>query len=265
MRITGVETIPLMVPLGRTFRGSKYQMSERATLVVRLHTDEGVVGETYNGDEVHTQIEIARIVREELLPLIKGRDPLLVDALWESMLPVTFDILRDRRLALMAMASVDSALWDIVGKIAGLPLHRLWGGQLAGHQALQPFDGHLALLVVDRQHRCELWRHLLLWSLTTDPAYARVGPVGTNGAIREELPLELDDRWSARERASALLLSALAGEPWSPGRPEIDRSSPEAIIHDTDWMPFMATVMGLMLILAAVSTLATTGWQRLRR
>lgn len=128
MRITGVEIIPLEVPLGRTFRGSKYQMSERATLVVRVHTDEGLVGETYNGDEIHTQFEIARIVREELLPLIQGRDPLLVDAAWEAMLPATFDILRDRRLPIMAMASLDSALWDLVGKAAGMPLYRLWGG-----------------------------------------------------------------------------------------------------------------------------------------
>ena len=128
MHITDVETIPLVVPLTETFRGSKYQMSERATLVVRVHTDEGIVGETYNGDEVDTQHEIARIVREEVLPLVKGRDPVLVDAAWRAMLPVTFDILRNRRLPIMAMAAVDSALWDIVGKVAGMPLHRLWGG-----------------------------------------------------------------------------------------------------------------------------------------
>ncbi len=128
MRIVDVETIPIVVPLGTTFRGSKYQMSERATLITRLHTDGGIVGEIYNGDEVHTQVEIARIIREELFPLIEGRDPLLVEAAWEAMLPVTRDILRDRRLVIMAMAALDSALWDIVGKAAELPLYQLWGG-----------------------------------------------------------------------------------------------------------------------------------------
>lgn len=128
MRITKVETIPIVVPLAETFHGSKYSMSERATLVTRLYTDEGIIGEVYNGDEVHTQHEIARIIHEELFPLIDGLDPLLVEAAWDTMLPVTFDILRDRRLVIMAMAALDSALWDIVGKAANMPLHRLWGG-----------------------------------------------------------------------------------------------------------------------------------------
>lgn len=128
MRVVSVETIPIVVPLAETFHGSKYSMSARATLVTRLQTDEGIVGEIYNGDEVHTQLEIARIIREELFPLIEGRDPRLIDAAWSAMLPVTFDILRDRRLVFMAMAAVDSALWDILGKAAGMPLYRLWGG-----------------------------------------------------------------------------------------------------------------------------------------
>lgn len=128
MRLEEVEVIPIEVPLGQTFHGSKYSMSERATLVTRLRTDEGLVGEVYNGDEVHTQVEIARIITEELFPRIEGLDPLLVEAAWDTMLPVTFDILRDRRLVVMAMAALDSALWDIVGKAADLPLYRLWGG-----------------------------------------------------------------------------------------------------------------------------------------
>lgn len=128
MRIVKVETIPIVVPLPETFRGSKYQMSERATLITRLHTDEGIVGEIYNGDEVETQVAIARIMRDELFPLIEGRDPLLVDAAWSAMMPVTRDILRDRKLVIMAIAALDSALWDIVGKAAGLPLFKVWGG-----------------------------------------------------------------------------------------------------------------------------------------
>lgn len=128
MRLVKVETIPIVVPLAETFYGSKYSMSERATLVTRLYTDDGIIGEVYNGDEVQTQVEVARILHDELFPLIEGSDPLLIESVWDAMLPVTFDILRDRRLVIMAMAAIDAALWDIVGKAAGLPLHRLWGG-----------------------------------------------------------------------------------------------------------------------------------------
>ncbi len=128
MKIERIEVTPLVVPLRETFQGSKYSMSERATLVTRVFTDEGVTGEIYNGDEIHTQVEIARIIVEELAPLVVGRDPLLVEQVWEAMLPPTFDILRDRKLVVMAMAAVDSAVWDIVGKVAGLPVVKLWGG-----------------------------------------------------------------------------------------------------------------------------------------
>jgi L-alanine-DL-glutamate epimerase-like enolase superfamily enzyme len=41
---------------------------------------------------------------------------------------VTFDILRDRRIGLVALAALDTAMWDAVGKALGQPLWRLWGG-----------------------------------------------------------------------------------------------------------------------------------------
>lgn len=128
MRIERIEVIPLEVPLARTFHGSYYSMSSRATIITRVYTDAGLVGESYNGDEVHTQREIGRIVTEEVAPLLAEADPTMVEKCWQAMLPLTFDILRDRRLVLMAMAAVDSALWDLLGKVAGMPLFRLWGG-----------------------------------------------------------------------------------------------------------------------------------------
>lgn len=128
MKIERIEVVPLVVPLAETFRGSKYSMSERATLITRIYTNDGLIGESYNGDEVHTQHLISEIITDELFPLIEGRDATLVEGSWDAMLPPTFDILRNRGLVVMAMAAVDSALWDIVGKAAGLPIFRLWGG-----------------------------------------------------------------------------------------------------------------------------------------
>ena len=128
IRIEDVEVIPLEVPLARTFAGSYYSMSERATLVTRIRLSNGVVGEAYNGDEIHTQHVISRIITDELVPLLEGIDAGLIEQCWDRMLAPTRDILRDRRLVLMAMACVDSALWDAAGKSAGMPLYRMWGG-----------------------------------------------------------------------------------------------------------------------------------------
>jgi L-alanine-DL-glutamate epimerase-like enolase superfamily enzyme len=128
LTITQIETIPIRVPLARVFRGSHYQMSHRATTIVRVRTEQGVVGEAYAGDEDAGLLEIDAIIRQEIAPRLLGQDAFETERCWELARPATFDILRDRRLGLVACAAVDSALWDAVGKALGQPLWRLWGG-----------------------------------------------------------------------------------------------------------------------------------------
>jgi D-galactarolactone cycloisomerase len=128
LRIRAVETIPLRATLPRVFRGSKYQMSTRCTIITRVITEDGIVGEVYNGDEDETQASILRIIHQELAPAVSGRDVFNVEGCWEAMFPATQDILRDRKLATAAIACVDSAIWDAIGKALGVPLFKLWGG-----------------------------------------------------------------------------------------------------------------------------------------
>jgi L-alanine-DL-glutamate epimerase-like enolase superfamily enzyme len=125
--IVSIECIPIRVPLVRVYQGSHYQMTHRSTVIVRVAT-EGVVGEAYAGDEDKSLLELQRIVTDEIAPLLIGQDALAVERCWEQMRPVTFDILRDRRLGLVASAAVDTAIWDAIGKTCGQPLWRLWGG-----------------------------------------------------------------------------------------------------------------------------------------
>jgi L-alanine-DL-glutamate epimerase-like enolase superfamily enzyme len=128
LRLERIETIPLRVPLVRTYKGSAYKMTHRSTLIVRLHTDTGIVGEAYVGDEDAALIEIDRIVHQEIAPRIVGEDLFAIERLWQLARPATFDILRDRRLGLVACAGIDTAAWDGVGKALHQPLWRLWGG-----------------------------------------------------------------------------------------------------------------------------------------
>jgi D-galactarolactone cycloisomerase len=126
--IEGLEVVPIVAPLAREYRGSHYHMTERATVITRIRTRGGIVGEAYAGDEVGTLLDIAHVVTDEIAPLVTGLSALNVERCWESAYPATFDILRDRRIGLVALASVDAAIWDAVGKAAGLPCHVLWGG-----------------------------------------------------------------------------------------------------------------------------------------
>lgn len=128
LRIARIETIPLRVPLKRTYTGSAYHMTHRSTLIVRLHTESGVVGEAYVGDEDAALIGIDQIVHDEIATRIQGEDLFAIERLWELVRPATFDILRDRRLGLVACAGIDTAAWDAIGKALNQPLWRLWGG-----------------------------------------------------------------------------------------------------------------------------------------
>jgi L-alanine-DL-glutamate epimerase-like enolase superfamily enzyme len=128
LTIETIETIPIRVPLARTYQGSRYKMTHRSTLITRVVTDDGLVGEAYAGDEDSGLAEIDRIVREEIGPAIIGEDAFAVERLWQLARPATFDILRDRRLGLVACACVDTAVWDLIGKALAQPLWRLWGG-----------------------------------------------------------------------------------------------------------------------------------------
>jgi L-alanine-DL-glutamate epimerase-like enolase superfamily enzyme len=128
LRVTKVEVVPVVAPLARVFKGSHYKMDSRATLVTRLYTADGIVGEAYAGDELDTLRAIASVVTDELAPRIVGMGLMSTSRMWEACYPATYDILRDKRIGLVAMAGVDAAMWDAFGKALGMPLHVLWGG-----------------------------------------------------------------------------------------------------------------------------------------
>ena len=128
LKITRIETEAIRVPLARTYRGSHYKMTHRSTVITRIHTASGLIGEAYAGDEDASLLEIENIIHDEIAPLLIGEDGSAIEKLWEVARPATWDILRDRRLGLVACASIDVTLWDLLGKALDVPLWKLWGG-----------------------------------------------------------------------------------------------------------------------------------------
>lgn len=128
LTIRQIETVLVRVPLSREFKGSHYRMTHRSTMITRVVTDEGVVGEAYTGDEDAGLTSIAAIVQSEIAPAIVGLSALSPERCWAASYPSTYDILRDRRLGLVAVAAVDAAIWDTIGRALKQPLWRLWGG-----------------------------------------------------------------------------------------------------------------------------------------
>src|SRR5919198_1040899 len=127
MRIDGVEAIALDIPLKKDFGGSTYHVLKRSTVVTRMRTQDGLVSEVYNGDNRAHGPEIARIIREELAPRVRGASIVESERIWETMFALTH-AQRDRKVLLEAIACVDCAVWDLVGRALGKSVRELLGG-----------------------------------------------------------------------------------------------------------------------------------------
>jgi L-alanine-DL-glutamate epimerase-like enolase superfamily enzyme len=127
MKIESVEAIPLEMPLKKVFSGSGYRVTSRNTIVTRIRTAGGLASEVYNGDNRAHGREIARIIEDELAPLLIGKDAGRIEMLWADMFELSVPN-RDRKAVMEAIACVDTALWDLLGKSLGASVSTLLGG-----------------------------------------------------------------------------------------------------------------------------------------
>ena len=127
MRIQSVDALAVEIPLRKNFGGSTYTVLKRCTVVTRVTSDEGLVSEIYNGDNRSHGREIVRLIHEALAPRIVGLDVLEVERAWQAMFDLTHAS-ADRKTLLEAIACVDCALWDVVGKSRGKSVAALLGG-----------------------------------------------------------------------------------------------------------------------------------------
>jgi galactonate dehydratase len=93
-------------------------------LFCRIGTDEGVVG--WGEPVVEGRAATVRTCVEELAELIIGTDPLRTEDHWQVLTKAGF--YRGGAIAASAVAGIDQALWDIAGKVRGVPVHELLGG-----------------------------------------------------------------------------------------------------------------------------------------
>ena len=98
----------------------------RDILICDVETAGGVTGMGYLFLFRPGMKSIATCLEECIIPRVKGKDATAIEAIWRDLWTATMTYGRGG-IAAMAMSALDIALWDAVGKRAGLPLHRLWG------------------------------------------------------------------------------------------------------------------------------------------
>ena len=128
MKITNIETFQLSSLLERPFGWSQNWIDHRSVNLVKVTTDEEIVGwgEGVGGE----------IVEGLLAPLLIGQDPTNRLGLWQRMFHTLYNGNNAVGLGGSAISAVDTALWDITGKALGQPIYNLLGGKVRDRVAV---------------------------------------------------------------------------------------------------------------------------------
>jgi L-alanine-DL-glutamate epimerase-like enolase superfamily enzyme len=123
MKIVDVRTIPLSCPCEPPYASAGTWLPTRGGLIVEVETDGGITG---TGEAGVGGGGTRQVIESLLRPMLIGKDPLLIEALWQRMFADARHFGR-RGIVMNALSGIDIALWDIAGKVAKMPLYRLFG------------------------------------------------------------------------------------------------------------------------------------------
>jgi L-alanine-DL-glutamate epimerase-like enolase superfamily enzyme len=129
MRITHIETTATRnPPAERPIRDALQTLSGGGTVRVRVHTDDGLVGEGNAGfgriGGAPRALQV--LIEEELAPLVVGRDPFHVREIHEELKRET-EYHGFTGITMFGIAAIDTALWELIGKICGRSCLEIWG------------------------------------------------------------------------------------------------------------------------------------------
>src|SRR5215472_17184185 len=153
MKITGIQAIPLAIPLKPMSPASAWTAGTRKQIVVRVLTDEGLtgIGEAFG---YGAPLAVCAVIDESLAPLLVGQDPSRIEALVDLMHRGTM-IYGRRGLAMFAISGVEIALWDLLGRALGAPVWALLGGatrpRLPVYASLMRYDSPADVAAACRQ------------------------------------------------------------------------------------------------------------------
>lgn len=132
MKIEKIETFILRDKLSKSFFFSQWEYSERCICVVKITASNGQFGWGEGYGPAHVLEEGINLLK----PHVIGHNPLENEVIWHQMYRKTLDFAR-RGILVASMSAIDIAVWDLKGKILGLPISTLLGG--AHRKEIRPY------------------------------------------------------------------------------------------------------------------------------
>jgi D-galactarolactone cycloisomerase len=125
VKVTKVTCHLLQSKVDRPFTSARgWLYTTRSSCVVEVETDAGITGwgECYGPAAVNKAL-----IETQYAPRVVGRDPFDVEVVWEDL----YNRIKDygaTGFAVTAISGIDIALWDVIGRAVGKPIHKLIGG-----------------------------------------------------------------------------------------------------------------------------------------
>lgn len=132
-------------PIARPFTSSRgWIYKNRGSCILEIETRDGVIG----WGECYGPAHVAKaFIDTQFGPRIVGRDAFDAEVIWEDL----YNRIKDygsSGMAIAAISGIDIALWDIIGKGCGKPIHKLIGG--AFRDSVQAYATGLYFIDMDR-------------------------------------------------------------------------------------------------------------------
>ena len=97
-------------------------------VLVKIVTNQGGLHGWGDATCSGSELAVATMLQEHLAPALIGRNPMQTGNLWETLYHLPY--YRSGSVHMSALSGIDMALWDIKGKVAGLPVYELLGGKM---------------------------------------------------------------------------------------------------------------------------------------
>ena len=123
MKITSIDIIKANTG-GRACDGTLWN-----PIFVRVNTDEGVCGFGEIGLAYSDAINAAVGILQDFCPIVIGMDPMKSEKIWDTLHRSTFWGQGGGTVIFAGISAIDIALWDIKGKVCGVPVYQLLGGK----------------------------------------------------------------------------------------------------------------------------------------
>lgn len=133
-KITSVRPRALSIPFERPLVTASFPIPAIDTVLVEIDTDAGVRGHSWIFAFGRRRLDVLMAMVSDFADLAVGEDPTMTERLWQKMHNAV-GFVGKQGITTLGMSAIDTACWDIAGKLADQPVYRLLGGHASQVEA----------------------------------------------------------------------------------------------------------------------------------